>query len=174
MNISEGSQGKIQINTKNGYKVSFTYDSSFFLAATGINTFFNGHDASDMSVNSVLKNDPSKIAAGKTLLPGDSTNAENIAQLQLKKIMINNSRTLDEYYNAFLGEIGSTKQRYADELTVKVSVVQQLKITKESKEGVSLDEEAADLIRFQRAYQANAKFITVIDDMTQTLLGMVR
>ncbi len=174
MNISENTEGKIQINATGNYEISFTYDSTNFLAAAGINTFFQGHDASDMAVSSVLKDDPSKVAAGKTLLPGDSTNAENIAQLQLKKIMINSSRTVDEYYNAFLGEIGSTKQRFSDELKVKDSVVQQIQTTKESLEGVSLDEEAADLIRFQRAYQANAKFITVIDDMTQTLLGMVR
>ncbi len=174
MNISEITKGDIQIDTNQNYKIAFTYDSSHFLAAAGLNTFFTGHDASDMAVNSVLQDDPGKVAAGKTLLPGDSSNAEAIAQLQLKKVMVNNSRTIDEYYNAFLGKIGSTKQRYADELTVKSSIVQQIEIKRESLEGVSLDEEAADLIRFQRAYQANAKFITVIDNMTQTLLGMVR
>ncbi len=174
MNISSPKNGNVQIVAENGYNISFTYDSSHFLAATGINTFFTGHSAKDMNVSSVLKNDPSKIAAGKTLNPGDSSNAETIAQLQLKKIMVNNTQSVDEYYNAFLGTIGSAKQRYNSIYQAKQATVHQLETTKQSLEGVSLDEEAANLIKFQRAYQANAKFISVIDDMTQTLLNMVK
>ncbi len=174
MNISSSQNGNVQIVAQNGYKVSFTYDSSHFLAATGINTFFTGHSAKDMRVSSVLQNDPSKIAAGKTLKPGDSSNAEAVAQLQLKKVMVNSTQSIDEYYNAFLGTIGSAKQRYDSIYKAKQATVHQLETTKQSLEGVSLDEEAANLIKFQRAYQANAKFISVIDDMTQTLLNMVK
>ncbi len=174
MSISSAQDGNIQITAQNGYKFSFTYDSSHFLAAVGINTFFKGHTAGDIDINSVLKNDPSKIAAGKTLEPGDSTNAQAIAQLQLKKVMVNNTQSMDEYYNAFLGTIGSAKQRYNSIFEAKQSTLHQLQTTKQSFEGVSLDEEASNLIKFQRAYQANAKFISIIDDMTQTLLNMVR
>ncbi len=174
MSLSSPKDGNIQIVAQNGYKISFVYDSSHFLAATGVNTFFNGHGAQDMSVSSVLQNDPSKIAAGKTLKPGDSSNAESIAQLQLKKVMVNNTQSIDEYYNAFLGVVGSTKQRYDSIYKAKQATVHQLETTKQSLEGVSLDEEAANLIKFERAYQANAKFISVIDDMTQTLLNMVK
>ncbi len=174
MSISSPKDGNVQIVAQNGYKISFTYDSSHFLAATGINTFFNGHNAQDMGVSSVLENDPSKIAAGKTLSPGDSSNAEAVAQLQLKKVMVNSTQSIDEYYNAFLGTIGSAKQRYNSIYQAKQATVHQLETTKQSLEGVSLDEEAANLIKYQRAYQANAKFISVIDDMTQTLLNMVK
>ncbi|WP_022669823.1 flagellar hook-associated protein FlgK [Hippea alviniae] len=165
--------GNVQITAENGYKFAFTYDSSNFLAAVGINTFFTGHGASDIGVNSVLQNDPSKIAAGKTLDPGDSSNAEAIAQVQLDKVMVNNTQTIDEYYNAFLGTIGSTKQRYDEIYKAKQAIYQQLKTTQQSQEGVSLDEEAANLIKFQRAYQANARFISVVDQMTETLINMV-
>ncbi len=174
MNISSSKDGQIQIKAKNNYKFSFVYDSSNFLAATGINTFFYGHSGSDISVSSVLKNDPSKIAAGKTLSPGDSANAEAIAQLQLSKIMDNNTQSVDEYYNAFLGLVGSDKQRFDGIYKAKQATVHQLETTKQSTEGVSLDEEASNLIKFQRAYQANAKFISAIDDMTQTLIGMIK
>ncbi|AEA33287.1 flagellar hook-associated protein FlgK [Hippea maritima] len=166
--------GKVQIKAIGNYKFAFTYDSSNLLAATGINTFFTGHNSSDIDVNRIVQNDPSKIAAGKTLNPGDSSNAQTIAQVQLNKVMVNNTQTIDEYYNAFLGSIGSTKQRFDEIYKAKEAVYQQLKTTQQSLEGVSLDEEAANLIKFQRAYQANAKFISVVDDMTQTLINMVR
>ncbi len=165
--------GNVQITAENGYKFAFTYDSSNFLAALGLNTFFSGHGAKDINVNTLLQNDPSKIAAGKTLEPGDSSNAQRIAQIQLDKVMVNGTQTVDEYYNAFLGKIGATKQRFDEVYKAKQAVYQQLKTTQQSLEGVSLDEEAANLIKFQRAYQANAKYISVVDQMTQTLINMV-
>jgi flagellar hook-associated protein 1 FlgK len=49
-----------------------------------------------------------------------------------------------------------------------------IKGQRDSVSGVSLDEETADLMRFQKAYQANAKVISVIDDMLASLIGMIR
>jgi flagellar hook-associated protein FlgK len=49
-----------------------------------------------------------------------------------------------------------------------------LKIQRDSVSGVSLDEETADLLRFQKAYQANAKVVSVIDEMLMSLISMVR
>ncbi len=171
--MSVSPAGNVQITAENGYKFAFTYDSSNFLAAVGINTFFTGHGASDINVNQVLQDDPSKVAAGKSLNPGDNSNAEAIAQVQLDKVMVNNTQTIDEYYNAFLGTIGSTKQRYNEVYNAKQAVYQQLKTTQQSVEGVSLDEEAANLIKFQTAYQADAKYISVVDQLTETLINMV-
>ena len=171
--MSVSPAGNVQITAENGYKFAFTYDSSNFLAAAGINTFFTGHGASDINVNQVLQDDPSKVAAGKSLNPGDNSNAEAIAQVQLDKVMVNNTQTIDEYYNAFLGTIGSTKQRYNEVYNAKQAVYQQLKTTQQSVEGVSLDEEAANLIKFQTAYQADAKYISVVDQLTETLINMV-
>jgi flagellar hook-associated protein 1 FlgK len=49
-----------------------------------------------------------------------------------------------------------------------------IKAQRDSVSGVSLDEETADLLRFQKAYQANAKVISVIDDMLSSLITMIR
>jgi flagellar hook-associated protein 1 FlgK len=53
-------------------------------------------------------------------------------------------------------------------------VASALKIQRDSVSGVSLDEETADLLRFQKAYQANAKVVSVIDEMLMSLISMVR
>jgi flagellar hook-associated protein 1 FlgK len=52
-------------------------------------------------------------------------------------------------------------------------VVQQLDNRRSSISGVSLDEEATDVIRFQQAYQASAKVITTINAMLDSLMNMV-
>ncbi len=174
MSLSNINSGNVQISAKSGYNVSFTYDSSNFLAAAGVNTFFSGHSAKDMRISDTVSNDLSKIAAGRTLSPGDSSNAETITQLQLKKVMVDNTQSLDEYYNAFLGKIGSEAKGYSNMLASKQSVVKQIKSQQQSIEGVSLDAEAASLIKFQRAYQASAKFISIVNEMTKTLIGMVQ
>ena len=53
-------------------------------------------------------------------------------------------------------------------------IVQQIEQLRDSVSGVSIDEEAAMMLRFQRAYEANARFFTVIDETITTLLSLKR
>jgi flagellar hook-associated protein 1 FlgK len=53
-------------------------------------------------------------------------------------------------------------------------IVSALTRLRDSVSGVSLDEEAGTMLKFQRAYEANAKYFTVVSDMLDTLMGMVR
>jgi flagellar hook-associated protein 1 FlgK len=70
-----------------------------------------------------------------------------------------------------LAQTISTVNTRADETQV---VDTALRIQRDSVSGVSLDEETADLLRFQKAYQANAKVISVIDEMLMSVISMVR
>lgn len=173
MSISDQTQGNVQIVAKSGYKFSFSQDTSNFLAATGINTFFNGTNAQNMSVNPIVVNDQSKIAAGTTMAPGDNSNALAIANLQNKAVLVSNTQTINQYYNAFLGKIGSDLQANQNLLNAQNSMVTQTQNLVQSQEGVSLDEEAANLIKYQTAYQASARYISVVDTITQSLINMV-
>ncbi|HEX13070.1 MAG: flagellar hook-associated protein FlgK [Desulfurella sp.] len=174
MSLSGINQGYVQIISNNGYTFSFAGDTSNFLAAVGINTFFTGTNASNISVNPVIVNDQSKIAAGKSMLPGDNSNALAIANLQTQNVMISNTQTINQYYNAFLGKIGSDVQANQNLLSAQNALVTQTQNLVSSQEGVSLDEEAANLIKYQMAYQASARFISVIEQVTQSLINMVQ
>ncbi len=57
---------------------------------------------------------------------------------------------------------------------VQQSLVTQAKDLRQQYQGVSLDEEATTLMQFQRAYQANAKFLTVLDQLTQTAIDILQ
>jgi flagellar hook-associated protein 1 FlgK len=55
----------------------------------------------------------------------------------------------------------------------RAAIVQQLRNLRDQASGVSMDEEAAHLMRFQRAYEANARYFTTIVDTIDTLMKMV-
>ncbi|MGC9257341.1 flagellar hook-associated protein FlgK [Desulfurella sp.] len=174
MNLSGIAQGNVQIISNSNYKFSFAGDTSNFLAAAGINTFFTGTNASNIAVNSVIVNDQSKIAAGKSLSPGDNTNALAIANLQNQNVMDANTQTINQYYEAFVGQIGSLAKSNQNILNSQNSMVGQTQSMVQSQEGVSLDQEAANLIKYQMAYQASAQFIAIVNQMTQSLINMVQ
>jgi len=118
--------------------------------------------------------DGQKIAASGTAagLPGDNTNALTLAELMDTKLVALKSDTFANYYKSLVAEIGTRSEAASDELTFINNFLAGLNDRRDSISGVSLDEEAADLIRFQRAYQAAARLIQTADEMFQTLLNL--
>ena len=72
------------------------------------------------------------------------------------------------------GRAGSEARHAGLSLEAQDAIHAQVIAERESVSGVNLDEEAADLLRYQQAYQAAAQIIKTADDMFQTLLGAVR
>lgn len=118
--------------------------------------------------------DQQKIAAASsnTALPGDNSNALRIVQLYQNSIANLGGATLSSYYGGLVSTIGSMSRAASDSLTFDSNLLSELNNRRESLSGVSLDEEAANLIRFQRSYQAGAKMIQIADELLQTLLDL--
>jgi flagellar hook-associated protein 1 FlgK len=118
--------------------------------------------------------DQQKIAAASsnTALPGDNSNALLIAQLSQNAIANLGGATLFSYYGGLVSTIGSMSRAASDSLTFDSNLLSELNNRRESLSGVSLDEEAANLIRFQRSFQAGAKMIQITDELLQTLLNL--
>ncbi len=115
------------------------------------------------------------IAAG--LLPeapGDNRIALQISKLpSLKGSSGIPDHSVVEDYNSIVADIGSSTAFANKELTFKVDVMNQLEGFREQISGVSLDEETADIVRFQHAYSANAKVMKVADEMLETIIGLL-
>lgn len=169
------SNDQLTINAGSGYQFHFSDDESNVLMALGVNTFFDGSDASDMAVNSVIQNDVTKIAAAidHETLPGDNRNALAIADLQYQTLMAGGTSTFDGYYNSLVGEIGNASSEAKSSASYQISLVEQLQNRREQISGVSLDEEMTNLIKFQHAYEASAQMITVVDEMMDTIIGLI-
>ncbi|MDX1352030.1 MAG: flagellar basal body rod C-terminal domain-containing protein, partial [Thiomicrorhabdus sp.] len=110
---------------------------------------------------------------------GDNVNIANLASLQSAKILFadNNgeaSETLLGGYSKMATNSGMYVRGSEIQLTAQSNVFQQLSDQKESQSGVSLDEEAANLIKYQQAYEAAAQIISTSQTIFQTLLSAVR
>jgi flagellar hook-associated protein 1 FlgK len=81
------------------------------------------------------------------------------------------SQTTTDFYAGLIGKIGTASAQSAEMSTNQQLVVDQLTTRVQEVSGVSLDEEATDMIRFQHAYQAAARVITTMDEMLNTLIN---
>jgi flagellar hook-associated protein 1 FlgK len=82
-------------------------------------------------------------------------------------------QTAGDYYANTIFQIGNTISNSTSEQDAVTLVLKQLTNQKASISGVSLDEEASNLIQYQRAYEAAARVISIIDTLTSTTINMV-
>ncbi len=118
--------------------------------------------------------DTNEIAAASSAaqLPGDNTNALQIAQAAGASISNLGSNTFSEYYAGIVSGIGSLSQAATDASTFEQNLLTEITNQRDSVSGVSLDEEAANLIKYQRAYEAGAKLIQITDELLQTVINL--
>lgn len=90
---------------------------------------------------------------------GDNRNAVLLGNLQRQDALGENSGTFQDIYAAMSTQLSSTAQAANDTSTSSQAAVASLKAAYDGKTGVSLDTEAANLLRFQQAYQASAEVI---------------
>ena len=104
----------------------------------------------------------------------DNRNALALAGIQLAGTLEAGTATLQEAYGQLITSVGV--QTRGAQITGETfsSLLEQAQADRESTAGVNLDEEAADLIRFQQAYQAAARVVTIADSLFQTVLDAVR
>jgi flagellar hook-associated protein 1 FlgK len=118
--------------------------------------------------------DAQQIAATTSAaqLPGDNSNAVQIAQLANATQLAIGNNTFSGYYGGLVSTVGVMKQTASDSLSFDNNLLLALQSKRDSVSGVSLDEEAVNLVRYQRSYEAGARMITVADELLQTVLQM--
>jgi flagellar hook-associated protein 1 FlgK len=120
-------------------------------------------DFSQLGISINLQSTGAKSAAD---IVTDLTAAENDTL-----VVTTSAETAAAFYAGLIGKIGSDTRQAIEMARNQALVTDHLRQRRESTSGVSLDEEAADMIRFQHAYQAAARVITVIDEMLDTLIN---
>jgi flagellar hook-associated protein 1 FlgK len=109
-----------------------------------------------------------------TAAVGDNRNALALAGLQDQRMMAGGTSTLEGSYNTLVAEVG-TKTRQAEiAARSQAKLLEEARAQRESVSGVNLDEEAANLLRYQQAYQAAAQVISVTNSLFDTLINAVR
>jgi flagellar hook-associated protein 1 FlgK len=84
-----------------------------------------------------------------------------------------NGLSYSQFFGQIAANVGSLLDTATNGQTVQQSLVSQAKTMQQQYEGVSLDEEAAILMQFQRSYEATSKFLTILDNLTETVINML-
>ncbi len=103
--------------------------------------------------------------------PGNNENALALANLQTEKLMSSGTTTMNDTYNQLVSVVGIKTSQAKISMAAQGIMLDQSIEARSSVSGVNLDEEAADLIRYQQAYQAAAKVMAAADQMFKTLLN---
>lgn len=108
--------------------------------------------------------------AGGEVSPANNLNALSMGQISRKQVEGLNGSRLGEAYYALVGAVGIQSRSFQLDYDFSQGVVNELQSRRDEISGVSLDEEMANLIKFQHSFAAASKLITAADEMFQTLL----
>lgn len=156
-----------QVNTL--HAAGYALDGS----TTGLNFFDpTGTTALSIRLSSDVANQPQRLAAAQqSIAPGDGNNAVALANLRELLVMNGNTETFNHYYTRQITQMGIDIQRAEAFARDRLDVAKSLAAMKEEVVGVNLDEEAANLIKYQRAFQAATRLVTVMDEMLDKIIN---
>lgn len=154
------------------------------LHRTGINQFgisvdfFNDSapqtGAIDFDLSSEVKPDSRSIASGISNRPGDGGLARSLSQLRDSALGALGNQTFSDFFSGVVSKLANDTAYYKNISETESNVQKQIENQRQSVSGVSLDDEMANMMKFQRSYQAAARTLTVMDQMTEDLIGMLR
>jgi flagellar hook-associated protein 1 len=123
---------------------------------------------------SIAFSDLRKIAAASSTGGlGNNENAKLLCSIRDEKLLVSSSETASEFYASLIYKIGSDEQDAAEGVTTQKSILGQLKNQRSALSGVDLNEEAVNMIKYQKAYQASARFANVLDILSNDILSLL-
>lgn len=168
--------GPGEINQASGdvFKMELVADSdtSDILVSLGLGGFFTGTDAQDIDVHDGLVADPTLLAAAASDSPGDNTNLLRLLGLRSGGLDDLGGSSLEEHYNSIVGNVGMETSRAMLNRDTEALLLDSVQNRLEQVRGVSVDEELADLQRFEQAYQAAARYLAAVNEVTQVLFSI--
>ena len=167
--------GRLRVRGENGASFSFSEDSSGLLGAIGMNAFFEGTSAEDIAVRSDIAAEPSILSVGR--IGVDGSFRENAAALDMAKLQdvgfeALGGQGLNGFWTTVAGGVGAEVDAALTNAEAAAVVRESIEAQRAAVSGVSLDEEAINLITYQQAYQGAARYIAVVDQLQQELLSI--
>ena len=156
-------------------QVNALHTPGFALDGSSSTPFFTGTTSGDIQVNSVLTSDPTRLqAAGTSGNAGDNQVARSVASLASETQAALGGITFSQRYSATVNGIGASLSGVNQSLADQKSVTDLLSSQRSSLSGVSMDEELADLTRYQKAYEASARVMSTVATMLDTVINLGR
>jgi len=161
--LASSIENSVNTQSEAGYDVNGNPGTALFTAPPA------GGTGAAASMGVVIS-DPSLVAASSDGTSGSNGNANALAALANQNIV--DGQTPSNYYSGTVFQIGNAVSNATAEQTAAQQVTQQLQNQIGALSGVSLDEEAANLTKFQQAYDASARVVTIISELTQEAINL--
>lgn len=167
------------ILSMSGEEGAYNFDSANAVNALRQNAQFSvspvTNPAAYVSVNQEIKKDVLSVAAAYPVrersMIGDGRAATEIASIRNTYVMIGKDRTFDDYFANSVTNVGLKGEQAEIQYLSQNAIMNDLRGLRDSISGVNIDEELADIIKFQHGYNAAAKFVSVIDNMLDTVIN---
>ncbi|OQY07129.1 MAG: flagellar hook-associated protein FlgK [Planctomycetales bacterium 4572_13] len=149
-------------------------DTSGFLAAVGINSFFSGTDADSIAVSDFVRDNGSNIAVSKTVEMTDNLNAGAIAALGDSAQDALGKLSPKEFYRKLVIDLGNevsvTEMQHNNAQSIHRSLEQQ----RDEISGVDINDQASLMMLYERMFQAMARYMNTINETYKTVLTIIR
>jgi flagellar hook-associated protein 1 FlgK len=134
------------------------------------------HPSGWIGINPDLVSRPAAIAAstgtaGRPGEPGDGSAALAIASIRNRPVMVGQIYSFDDYFADTIADVALKGEEARIALSTQNAIMKDLRDTRDSISGVNIDEEIAQMIKFQHGYSAAARFITAMDQMLDTIIN---
>ena len=143
-------------------------DESGAAPTTDLFTYDPAAPAGSLAVNPLT---PDQIAAALPGATGGNGNALALAQLANATNL--NGYTFAQYYGNLGGQVGNDVSAAQGSETTKQNLLSQAQALRQQASGVSLDAQATQLIEYEQSYNASAKMLTVLDELTQSIMAVI-
>jgi len=135
------------------------------------------HPSGWIEVNPSVIKDPLSVASGfgengRGANPGNGDAAAAIASIRNSPVMVGRLSSFDDYFADSVGRVGLMGEQSGRALETENIIMKQLNDMRQSISGVSIDEELANMIRYQHGYNAAARFITTVNSMLDVLMRL--
>ncbi len=143
---------------------------------TGLNFFtpLSGPSgaAAAIEIDPAILADVNNIAAGQINEAGDNRNALLLAGIADVAYFNGGTWTFQDKYSSVVADVGAGSQRAIQSYEHQYDITTQVKNARESVVGVSLEEEMANLIKYQESYQASARLFNVVSELVDVLTSL--
>ena len=162
----------------NASSIVFSSPTSYSIDGGPAQTFTAGqpivHNGWSMQLDGAPQAGDSFSLKANSNAQGDNANALMLGKVANLGVLDGGVTSTGRAYSQLVGQVGSAGALAKDELTTQTAVYNQAMGAQQSVSGVNLDEEAANLVRYQQAYQASAQVISTANSIFNALLGAVR
>ena len=149
-NLIDDEAGKKSLYERTVVRVLDVVDDAYAKAVDAINRYpdVNGHNPA-----------------------GDGRAAVEIASIRNTAVMVGSMKTFDDYFADTVTNVGLKGEQAETNLLTQTAIMDDLRNMRDSISGVNIDEELAEIMKFQHGYNAAAKFVTVWDSLIDTIIN---